>query len=142
MRCSGAGLAALGYVEGQWGGCGRCLPGPFHRPVIHGTQLDFSALLEALPMSQNPPLAELAAQLQVEEAPDPRALLQSNASKHHDRAIGAFFDAPSPEALALLLARAKDSSPVLHPGLGGRPVLGVTARPPAPSRWPTRWPLR
>lgn len=75
-------------------------------------------------MSQNPPLAELAAQLQVEEAPDPRALLQSNASKHHDRAIGAFFDAPSPEALALLLARAKDSSPVLHPGLGGRPVLG------------------
>lgn len=75
-------------------------------------------------MTEAPALEQLLQRLEVEEAPDPRCLLSSNAALHHDRAIGAFLDACSPEALALLLSRAKDPTPVHRPGLPGPPVLG------------------
>lgn len=75
-------------------------------------------------MTEAPALESLLERLEIEEAPDPRCLLSSNAAHHHDRAIGAFLDACSPEALALLLERAGDPTPVHRPGLPGPPVLG------------------
>lgn len=73
---------------------------------------------------EQPDLESLVAHLEVEEAPDPRCLLASNAAQHHDRAIGAFLDDGGPRALALLLTRAQDPTPVKRPGLAGAAVLG------------------